>query len=37
MNIIEELLQKYKKLHFSLIDPDKQTPEEAGKRAELFN
>jgi len=35
MNIIEELLQKYKKLHFSLIDPDKQTPEEAGKRAEL--
>jgi len=35
MNIIEELLQKYKKLHFSLIDPDKQTPEEAGKRAEI--
>jgi len=35
MNIIEELLQQYKKLHFSLIDPDKQTPEEAGKRAAL--
>lgn len=35
MNIIEELLQNYKKLHFSLIDPDKQTPEEAGKRAEI--
>jgi len=35
MNIIEELLQKYKKLHFSLIDPDKQTPEEAGERAKI--
>jgi phosphoglycerol geranylgeranyltransferase len=35
MNIIEDLLQKYKKLHFSLIDPDKQTPEEAGKRSEI--
>ncbi len=35
MNIIEELLQKYKKLHFSLIDPDKQTPKEAGKRAKI--
>jgi len=35
MNIIEEMLQKYKKLHFSLIDPDKQTPKEAGKRAEI--
>jgi phosphoglycerol geranylgeranyltransferase len=35
MNIIEELLQEYKKLHFSLIDPDKQTPEEAGKRVEI--
>lgn len=35
MDIIEELLQKYKKLHFSLIDPDKQTPKEAGKRANI--
>ena len=35
MNIIEEMLQKYKKLHFSLIDPDKQTSKEAGKRAEI--
>jgi len=35
MNIIEELLQKYKKLHFSLIDPDRQTPEEAGRRAKI--
>lgn len=35
MNIIEELLDKYNKLHFSLIDPDKQTPKEAGKRAEI--
>ena len=35
MNIIEELLQKHKKLHFSLIDPDKQTPTKAGERAKI--
>lgn len=34
-NIIKELLQQYKTLHFSLIDPDKQTPEEAGRRAKI--
>ncbi|MBD3263359.1 geranylgeranylglyceryl/heptaprenylglyceryl phosphate synthase [Candidatus Woesearchaeota archaeon] len=30
MNLIDELLQRNKKLHFSLIDPDKQSPEKAG-------
>lgn len=35
MNLVDDLLQKYKKLHFSLIDPDKQLPEEAGRRAKL--
>ncbi|MFO7677756.1 MAG: geranylgeranylglyceryl/heptaprenylglyceryl phosphate synthase [Thermoplasmatota archaeon] len=34
MNLFNELLSQNKKLHFSLIDPDKQTFEEAGKRAE---
>ncbi len=33
MNIIGEWLSKYGKLHFSLIDPDKQLPEEAGEKA----
>ncbi len=33
MTLINELLKKYNKLHFSLIDPDSQPPEEAGKRA----
>jgi phosphoglycerol geranylgeranyltransferase len=33
MNLFTEMLKKYKKLHFSLIDPDKQSFEEAGKRA----
>ncbi|MCK5030605.1 MAG: phosphoglycerol geranylgeranyltransferase [Thermoplasmatales archaeon] len=35
MNLIDELLQKYKKVHFSLIDPDSQTPEEAGEIAKV--
>jgi len=35
MNIIQEQLQKYKKLHFSLIDPDKQPPKKAGDRAKI--
>jgi len=35
MSLITELLSHNKKLHFSLIDPDKQTPEEAGKRAKI--
>ncbi len=34
MNIIEEWLSEHGKLHFSLIDPDKQPPAEAGKKAE---
>jgi len=33
MNVIGEWLGKYGKLHFSLIDPDKQPPEEAGEKA----
>jgi phosphoglycerol geranylgeranyltransferase len=33
MNLIDELLQDHKKLHFSLIDPERQTPEEAGQMA----
>ncbi|MEA2054909.1 MAG: geranylgeranylglyceryl/heptaprenylglyceryl phosphate synthase [Candidatus Thermoplasmatota archaeon] len=33
MSIIGEWLERYGKLHFSLIDPDKQLPEEAGKKA----
>jgi len=35
VNIIEEMLRKNKKLHFSLIDPDKQSPKEAGRRAKI--
>lgn len=34
MNVIKEWLGRYGKLHFSLIDPDKQPPAEAGKKAE---
>jgi len=34
MNVIEEWLGRYGKLHFSLIDPDKQPPAEAGGKAE---
>jgi len=33
MNIIEEWLGRYGNLHFSLIDPDKQPPAEAGDKA----
>ena len=33
MSLIDELLQKYNKIHFSLIDPDSQSPEEAGQIA----
>ena len=33
MNLIDELLQEHKKLHFSLIDPDCQTPGKAGQMA----
>lgn len=33
MTILDQLLKKYRTAHFSLIDPDKQEPEEAGKRA----
>jgi phosphoglycerol geranylgeranyltransferase len=33
MNLIDELLKKYNKIHFSLIDPDTQSPEEAGEIA----
>jgi phosphoglycerol geranylgeranyltransferase len=33
MNLINELLQKYQRLHCSLIDPDKQSPEKAGEIA----
>lgn len=34
-NIIGELLGQHKTLHFSLIDPDKQIPKEAGQRAKI--
>jgi len=34
MNLLKELLKKEKKLHFTLIDPENQTPKEAGRRAE---
>jgi len=34
-NIIGELLKQHKTLHFSLIDPDKQIPKEAGRRAKI--
>ncbi|KAA0004336.1 MAG: geranylgeranylglyceryl/heptaprenylglyceryl phosphate synthase [Thermoplasmata archaeon] len=33
MSIINEWLDRYGKLHFSLIDPDKQPPSEAGEKA----
>lgn len=33
MTLIDELLQEHRKLHFSLIDPDDQGPEEAGQMA----
>ena len=35
MNLITELLRTHSKLHFSLIDPDKQTPKVAGKRVKI--
>jgi len=35
MSLIDELLQKHKKLHFSLIDPDSQSSEEAGQIAKV--
>ena len=35
MSVINEWLKKQKKLHFSLIDPDKQSPEEAGEKARI--
>ncbi len=33
MALLDELLRKHRKLHFSLIDPDKQEPGDAGRRA----
>jgi phosphoglycerol geranylgeranyltransferase len=33
MDLLGELLKKQKKLHYTLIDPENQTPLEAGKRA----
>jgi len=33
MNLINSLLAKQKKLHFTLIDPENQTPKDAGRRA----
>ncbi len=33
MNVIKEWLGRYGKMHFSLIDPDKQPPAEAGEKA----
>lgn len=35
MSLIDELLQTYKKAHFSLIDPDNQSPKEAGEIANI--
>jgi len=35
MDLIRELLQKKKHLHFTLIDPNKQSPEEAGHKAQI--
>ncbi len=35
MDLIKELLKKEKKLHFTLIDPENQSPKEAGQRAEI--
>jgi len=34
-NLIHRLLYEHKTLHFSLIDPDKQSPEEAGDTAKM--
>ncbi len=35
MTLVNDLLQQYEKLHFTLIDPDKQSPAEAGLRAKV--
>ena len=35
MSLIDELLQKYNKIHFSLIDPDSQAPGETGQIAKI--
>lgn len=35
MALLDELLRKHRKLHFSLIDPDDQEAEEAGRRAKI--
>ncbi len=35
MSMIDDLLQQNKKLHFSLIDPDKQAPKDAGEIAKI--
>lgn len=35
MNLIEQLLQKHKKIHFSLIDPVTQSPNKAGEIAKI--
>jgi phosphoglycerol geranylgeranyltransferase len=35
MDFLKQLLAKQKKLHFTLIDPENQTPHEAGQRAAL--
>lgn len=35
MDLIRELLKKEKKLHFTLIDPENQSPTEAGQRAKI--
>jgi phosphoglycerol geranylgeranyltransferase len=33
MNLLREMLKEEKKLHFTLIDPENQTPHDAGERA----
>lgn len=33
MDLLRELQKKHNKLHFTLLDPENQTPEEAGKKA----
>ncbi len=35
MNLLHKLLQQNKKIHFSLIDPDSQGPQEAGRIAKV--
>lgn len=35
MTLVNDLLRQYEKLHFTLIDPDKQSPAEAGLRAKV--